>query len=114
MGALRADLQRLQRQAEVVDRARRARQVEDEVDRLVDPDPVDDVLVQEREPVVAQVLDVLERARLEVVDADHPVPLLEQVVAEMGAEEAGAAGHHRGRHAGNRTDASERPGRNCA
>ncbi len=37
-------------------------------------------------------LDVLERARLEVVDADHPVPLLEQVVAEMRAEEPGAAG----------------------
>ena len=99
MGALRADLQRLQRQAQVVDRAGGAREVVDEVDRLVDPDPVDDVLVHEREAIVPEVLDVLERARLEVVDADHPVALLDQVVAEMRAEEPGAAGHDRGSHA---------------
>jgi hypothetical protein len=36
--------------------------------------------------------DVLERAGLEVVDADHPVAPLEEKVAEVGAEEAGAAG----------------------
>ena len=35
---------------------------------------------------------------LEVVDADHPVPLAEQVLAEVGAEEAGAAGDHAGAH----------------
>jgi hypothetical protein len=37
--------------------------------------------------------DVLERAGLEVVDTDHPVPALEEVIAEMGAEEAGTTGH---------------------
>ena len=36
VGAVRADLQRLQRQPQVVDRARRAGQVVDEVDRFVD------------------------------------------------------------------------------
>ena len=36
--AVRADLERLQRQPQVVDRARRAREVVDEVDRLVDLD----------------------------------------------------------------------------
>jgi hypothetical protein len=38
------------------------------------------------------VLDVLERAGVEVVDADDTVPLGEQVIAEVGADEAGAAG----------------------
>ena len=56
--------------------------------------------------VVADVLDVLQRAGLEVVDADHPVPLAEQVLAEVGAEEAGAAGDHAGAH---RADAIGRP-----
>ena len=44
---------------------------------------------------VAQVLDVLQRARVEVVEADDPVALGEQVLAEVRAEEPGAAGHHR-------------------
>ena len=40
-----------------------------------------------REGVVADVLDVLQRAGVEVVDADHPMPLGEQVIAEVRAEE---------------------------
>jgi hypothetical protein len=36
--------------------------------------------------------DVLERARLEVVDTDDPMTLLEQMVAEMRPQEAGATG----------------------
>ncbi len=83
MRPLRSDLERLERQAKVVDRARRACEVKDEVDGLVDPDPVDDVLVDEGEGPVAKVLDVLERSGLEVVDADHPVVLRQQVVAEV-------------------------------
>ena len=85
---VRADLQRVQRLPHVVDRARERGQVEDEVDRLVDRDVLGDVVVQEEELVAAEVLEVLERRRLEVVDADHAVPLREQVVAEMRAEEA--------------------------
>jgi len=57
-----------------------------------------DVDVAELEFGVADVGDVLQRAGLEVVEADHPVPLAEQVLAEMGTEEAGAAGHYAGRH----------------
>jgi hypothetical protein len=38
------------------------------------------------------VLDVLERARVEVVDADDAVTVGEETVAEVRAEEAGAAG----------------------
>jgi hypothetical protein len=36
--------------------------------------------------------DVRERARLEVVEADDTMPLPEERLAEMGAEEAGATG----------------------
>ena len=74
MGAVRADLERLQRQPQVVDRAGRAREVVDEVDRLVDLDMLGEVGGEEDEAVRAQVLDVGQRARLEVVDADDAVP----------------------------------------
>ena len=40
----------------------------------------------------ADVLDVRERARLEVVDADDAVPAPQQLVAQVRAEEPGAAG----------------------
>ena len=90
----------MQRLAQVVDRARQRGEVEDEVDRLVDLDVLDHVVVDEREVVVADVLDVRERARLEVVHADHAVALLEQVLAEMRAEKAGSAGDDCGGHEG--------------
>ena len=70
----------------------------DEVDRLVDLELLGDVVVEEDEVVVADVLDVAQGARVEVVDADHAVPAREQLVAEVGAEEARSAGDHRGRH----------------
>ena len=41
-----------------------------------------------------EMLDVATRAGEEIVDADDVRPLLEQPVAQMRAEEAGAAGHH--------------------
>ena len=89
---VRAGLERVQRHAQVVDRARERGEVVDEVDGLVDRDRVDHVVIQEREGIVAQVLDVLERRHDEVVQADHAVAALEQRFAEMRAEEAGAAG----------------------
>jgi hypothetical protein len=46
------------------------------------------------------VLDVRERAADEVVDAEHTMPALEQVIAEMGAEEAGSSRHQRRWHVG--------------
>jgi hypothetical protein len=72
--------------------------VVDEVDRLLDEVRLDDVDVEVDELGPADVLDVLQRARLEVVDADHALAALEQRVAEVRAQEAGAAGDERGRH----------------
>ena len=63
-----------------------------EVDVLVELHGLDHVVVDERERVVAKVVDVLERRHDEVVDAEHAVAALEERLAEVGAEEAGAAG----------------------
>jgi hypothetical protein len=99
VGPVRADLERVERQPHVVDGARERREVEHEVDVLVDPDRLRDVVVEEAERArVGGVLDVLERARLQVVDADDPVALLQEVIAEVRPEEAGSAGHDRGGH----------------
>jgi hypothetical protein len=42
--------------------------------------------------VVEQVLDVVAPAGEEIVEADDLVPLGEQTIAQVGADEAGAAG----------------------
>ena len=71
----------------------------DDVDRLVDLDVLDDVVVAELElRPAADVRDVLEAAGLEVVEADHAIVAREKVVAEMRAEEARASGDHSSRH----------------
>ena len=75
-------------------------QVVDGVDRLVDEVGLGDVEVERDELGVADVRNVLERARLEVVDADHTVPPREQLVAQMRAEESGAPGDQAGAIAG--------------
>src|SRR6202020_495759 len=73
--------------------------VVDEIAGLVDEVGRDDVDAEMRELLgVADVLDVRQRSGLEVVDADHAVPAGEQLVAEMRAEEPGAAGDQAGGH----------------
>ena len=98
----------MQRLPQVVDGACERRQVEDDVHGLVDLDVLDHVVVHERERVVADVLEVGEGARLEVVHADDAVALPEQVLAEMGAEETGSAGDDRAGHGA--ADDSHDPG----
>ena len=98
VGAVGADLQRVERQPRVVDRAGRRGHVEDEVDRLVDLVVLGDVEHQELEVGAADVLDVGQRPGLEVVDADHAIAPLEQVIAKVRAEEARTAGDKAGGH----------------
>jgi hypothetical protein len=88
----------MERQPEIVDRAGGARKMEDEVDRLVNLDVLDQVVIEKEESLVTDVLDVLERARVEVVDAKDAMSLLEQVLAQMRAEESGSPGYDGGRH----------------
>ena len=78
-----AGLERVERHAQVVHRARERGEVVHEVDGLVARDRRDDVVVDERERLVAQVVDVLQRRHDEVVDADHAVVALEQRLAEV-------------------------------
>jgi hypothetical protein len=66
--------------------------VVDEVDRLVDLVVLGDVEHLEPEAGLADVTDVVERAGLEVVDADHAMAALEQEIADVRAEKAGTAG----------------------
>jgi hypothetical protein len=72
--------------------------VEDEIHRLLQEQGLRQIVGHEHERVVPDVLDVPERARIEVVDAQHAVPAREQEVAQMAPEEAGAAGNDRSRH----------------
>src|SRR5207237_734962 len=44
------------------------------------------------------VLDVRQRAGLEVVHADHAVPARQQLIAQVGTQKAGAAGDNAGGH----------------
>ena len=92
VGAERADLQRRNRQLEVVDRARRARPVQHEIDRPLDIDVVGDVVLDEREVTVDEVRDVFGGAGQQVVDADDAIVAIEERFGQMGPDEAGGAG----------------------
>jgi hypothetical protein len=73
--------------------------VEDVVHALLDEERLGDVVVDEEDVLaVSQVLDVLQRAGVEVVDADDAVALRQEVVAKMRPEEAGPAGNDRSAH----------------
>src|SRR3954469_22645496 len=98
MGPVRSDLQRVQRQAQIVDRGRGRGEVIDEVDRLVDVERLDDVREHEAELRRADVLDVGEGSRLDAVDADHAMTSPQQLVAQMRAQEPSATGYEAGGH----------------
>ena len=97
VAAVGADLERVQRQPQIVDRACRAGEVEHAVDRLGDGQMLHEIVLDEHEALVPQVLDVRQRPRFEVVDAEHAVTAAKQCFAEVGAEEPGPAGDNRRR-----------------
>ncbi len=96
--AIRADLQCVQREAQVVNRRSGRGEVVDEVDRLVHEVGLGDVQIEVDELGSADVLDVHERPGVEVVHAQHPVTLREQRVAEVRAQKSRPAGHKTGGH----------------
>jgi len=61
----------VQRQALVVDRTGGAGQVENVIDRLGDLDVVCEIVIQEEKGLVSDLVDVLEVAGVQVVDADR-------------------------------------------
>src|SRR3989442_1723798 len=101
--------------------------MQDEVDGIVDDEWLRDVVPQEPEPGVgSQVVEVRGRPRQQVVDPDDMPVSLQEIVAEVRAEEPGGSGdqHGRGgwaadahtytRFGSTRRVASPRPGRRCA
>ena len=68
--------------------------MQDEIHGTVDVDVPRDVVADELEVAAAQVRDVGEIAREQVVDADDGVPAVEKRFAEMGSNETGGAGDH--------------------
>ena len=97
-GALAAHGQRVEGPGEIRRRRRRRGQVAHGVDLAPRPSSSDllaDVGHDEAEALVPeQVGHVLPRAGGEVVEADDGVAPLDQAVAQVRAQEAGAAGHH--------------------
>jgi len=88
-----AGLGRLHRVALVEDGRGRAGEVIDLVH--LDIERERHVVPQHLEPLLAQqVLDVLSRTRVEVVDDQHLVTVGQQPADEMRADETGAAGDH--------------------
>ncbi len=90
------DRERVERPAQVLGRRRRAGEMHDVGDtvgdRRVEP-AADDVELDELEAVVAgELCDVLAATGRQIVDADHVVATLDEAIAQMRAEEAGAAG----------------------
>ena len=93
MRAERADLERLDRQLEIVDRARRARPVQHVVHGPVDVDVLRDVVADELESRGSRRCAMLAMSPVsEIVDADDGMTAIEQRFAEMGSDEAGGAG----------------------
>ena len=89
MRAEGADLERRNRELEIIDRARRAGPVQHEVDLALDVDIVGDVVFDEGEIAVHQVRDVRRGAREQVVDADDGIVAIEQCLGEVRPDEPG-------------------------
>ena len=91
----RPHLERLQRQAGVVERRGRRSQVEDHLRRADHGDRLADVVLDEPEARrTGQVREVLPAAGEIAVDRDHLAAGGEEPVDEMAADEAGAAQDH--------------------
>lgn len=93
VGPVRADLERLKRQPQIIDGRCGRRKVIDKIDRLVDEVGTNDVAVDVEELGATDVLDVCQRPSLQIVNADYAVAAKQEFVAEVGPEKAGTASH---------------------
>ena len=88
VGPERPHLEGRDRQQLVVHRAGRAREVKHVVDRAGHVDVVGDVELDELEPLGAQPVDVVAGAGREVVEAENLGALVEEELAQVGADES--------------------------
>jgi hypothetical protein len=95
-----AHLERLDRKHEVVDRRGGAGEVQDLVDRTGNVHELRHVgLEQMKARPAQQVLDVARCSGDEVVERDHLAPVVEQALAQVGAQEPRSSGDDDSRHA---------------
>src|SRR4051812_10830840 len=95
VGAKYAGPHRTDRVVLIVRRRSRAGEIEDALHRTGDLERLRDVVLDERKSgMVEKRPDVLDTARVEIVDAGHVVTALHQPIAEMRTDESGAAGDH--------------------
>ncbi len=93
VGAQRADLQGLDRQLQIVDGARRGREVEDTVELASHVDELGDVVLVEGEPVATeQVTDIVGGAGDQVVERHDLVSLGQEAFGQMRAQKARGSG----------------------
>ena len=97
-GADAIDLEGVNGMPQIVPGAGGTGEMQDEVDGIVDDEWLRDVVPQEPEPGVgSQVCQVRGRPRQQVVDPDDMPVSLQEIVAEVRAEEPGGSGDQHGR-----------------
>src|SRR5438046_2664245 len=93
MGAERADLERRDGVGEVVDRAGRAGEMQDVLDRPIDLDRLGDVVLDKSKRGVADIVcDVAAIAGQEVVHANDFIAVIQESVAEVRPNESRSSG----------------------
>ena len=95
MRAERADLQRRDRQLEIIDRAGRRGEMKNVIDFLFrQKNEIRNVVLDEVVILVpGQMLDVRCVAGDQIVDRDHAMTFRQQSIGQMRSEKSGAAGH---------------------
>ena len=94
VGAERANLQGLDRELEIIDRAGWRGKMPDTIDPALEEKKLGDVLLDEFEmPVAGQVRNVIDAAGHQVVDGDDGMPFQKQIVHQVRSEKTSPAGH---------------------
>ena len=94
MGAQRTDLQRLDREFEVINRAGGRGEMPDVIDRAVEKQILRDILLDEFVVRVAgQVRDVVDRSRDKIINSNHAMAARQQQVGEVRAKKSRASRH---------------------
>src|SRR5438132_13981763 len=98
MCAKRTDFKRLDRLFQIVDRARRRREMQHVIERTLAVDVIGYVVVDERQTVATDQMPNVRRASGDqLVHAAHLVPTIEEELAEVCSEESRTPRDQRGR-----------------
>jgi hypothetical protein len=88
-GSGRTHTQDVKREPGEIDRAGRARQVENQANISIEQERLTEIMLDEREVgVIDEMRDVLSTAGQQVIDGDNPHAFAQQRIARVGADEA--------------------------